>query len=165
MKNQGPQIWWICSGSDSNLNARLKDWAANCHSSVKDPEQTKKIRILPNQETDPQHGLEPIIYTFLQYAIVKIKLSPIVASRTPMNREPPKLAVIFPRTSNFAVWWSPKMRLRRFAAVRGKDENADIGSLETCHPNMSTSQTSYHDLLRNQFKLESEYCNSKIRRI
>jgi hypothetical protein len=41
-----------------------------------------------------------------------------------------------------------KIQLRRYVAVRGNNEAANLGSSETGHPNMSSSQTSYRELPR-----------------
>jgi hypothetical protein len=48
------------------------------------------------------------------------------------------------------------MRYRRFVAVRGKNEAANIGSSETGHPNMSCWQTSYRDMLARYFMASSQ---------
>jgi hypothetical protein len=48
------------------------------------------------------------------------------------------------------------MRWRRYVAVRGENETASMSSLDTGHPHMSCSQSSFRDLPHSKSKLESE---------
>jgi hypothetical protein len=71
---------------DANLTPRLKDLFANCQSSL------KGIWI-DQKDPDPQHGIEAIVETFLQYTSVKIKFLSHCGNSALFYRKLPKLSL------------------------------------------------------------------------